>query len=133
MLVSKLSKKNAIFHIISTFVFVKPGIIAWENNLRLHSIICFIVIVSSIFYSSIRFFDKSRHNIILENDKRWSKILILMNLFRYINNQNYDIKPIIFCSLAFILYKCETDIKKYTLFHPFWRLFSAIGTYYIVK
>ena len=129
MLVSKLSKKNAIFHIISTFVFVKPGMFGNFNA----SIICFIVIVSSIFYSSIRFFDKSRHNIILENDKRWSKILILMNLFRYINNQNYDIKPIIFCSLAFILYKCETDIKKYTLFHPFWRLFSAIGTYYIVK
>lgn len=133
MLVSKLSKKNAICHIISTLVFVKPGIVAWQNNLYLHSILCFIVLISSIFYSSIVFFDKSYHVIILENDKIWSKMLILMNLFRYISNNNYDIKPIIFCGIAFTLYKCETNIKLYTLFHPCWRLFSAIGTYFIVR
>ncbi len=76
MLVSKLSKKASIIHALSSFTLYYPYIIAKKNNYHFHSLICFNVLISSIFHSSIRFFDKKYQKIIYENDKIWAKILI---------------------------------------------------------
>lgn len=133
MLVRKLSKKASIIHVLSSFILYYPYIIAKKNNYYFHSLICFNVLISSIFYSSIRFFDKKYQKIIFENDKIWAKILILFNLYRYVNNGIIDLKPIITCFISLIIYNSENTIERYTLLHPFWRLFSSITTYYIIK
>lgn len=133
MLVSKLSKKASIIHALSSFILYYPYIIAKKNNYYFHSAICFNVLISSIFHSSIRFFDKKYQKIIYENDKIWAKILIIFNLYRYVNNGIKDLKPIITCFISLIIYNSENTIERYTLLHPFWRLFSSITTYYIIK